>query len=222
MPGAPDAIVLDEHCVAYRKDNPADERGVRGGWPRAHVLRNGGKPTPAAPPSPISSCSMRAPPISLLRRRASRMAVDRVPRHCRSPGGRERPPGPDHPQRRTAQGLRQEDSRCLECPPRGRPRGVRRAAAAAAADEVKVVWVNPQDEGEVGRGRARRRHLRGPGAAWREMRGDRGRPPAGQCRPDAAHARGRVRLGSAGDGLLWPFAAARVRARRRQPARLDT
>ena len=177
MPGAPDAIVLDEHCVAYRRDNPALRAAFEAAARGRSELRNGGKPTPAAPPSPMSSCSTPARPILWLRRRATRAGRDPLSRHRRSPGGRERPPGPDRPQEGLHKDSGKRISRCLERPPRGRPRGVRRAAAAAAGPEVKVVWVNPQDEGGAGRGRAGRRHLRGPGAARREMRGDRGRRP---------------------------------------------
>ena len=62
VPGAPDAIVFEEHCVVYRRDSPdlraAFEAAARG----AKRLWNGGKQKPAAPPSPMWCCSTPARP----------------------------------------------------------------------------------------------------------------------------------------------------------------
>ncbi len=62
MPGAPDAIVIDDHCVAYRKDNAALRAAFEAAAGQARP-RTGRRPTPTTQASPTSSCRLLARPI---------------------------------------------------------------------------------------------------------------------------------------------------------------
>ena len=148
MPGAPDAIVLDEHCVAYRKDNPAMRAAFEAAAGGRTRVRSGGKSTPTTPPSPTSSCSTRARPISWLRRRASRtgsgpLYLDIADRLAVE-SGRPVLIVPN-------EGLHKDFGKKVLVAWNARREAARAVFDALPllqqADEVKVVWVNPQDEG---------------------------------------------------------------------------
>jgi hypothetical protein len=216
MPGAPDAIVVDAHCVAYRRDNP--------------VMR-------AAFEATARSFSLRAQWLEADADRAS--VADVVLGHARTAdivvAAQSDRSWQSTPYLDVADRLAVESGRPVLIAANGPPRqgfgkrllvawNARREAARAVfdrlpllqrAEEVKAITVRPQEEqgstvavpaGDIC-----------AGAAWRQVR-ERQRRSAGKCGAHIADARHRVWLRPAGDGMLRPFAAARVRARRGQPA----
>ena len=146
MPGAPDAIVLDEHCVAYRKDNPA----MRAAFEAAA----GGS---SAQWREVEADNATVADIVLQHARAADLVV----------AAQSEPDWQWTLYLDIADRLAVESGRpVLIVPNEGVHRdfgkkvlvawNARREAARAVfdalpllqrADEVKVVWVNPQDEG---------------------------------------------------------------------------
>ena len=193
MPGAPDTMVIDEHCKAYRKDNPEMKaafetagraRNVASEWREVDAGEHERRRSRAAA---RARCRSR-------RRRADRYEVARLATtgYRRSPGARERSPGADHSERGTAARRGREGPGCVECAPRGGPRRVRCAAAPAAGKRGESDLGQPAVRGRARPGHSRRGHLHCARAPRRQVRSDPSRAAAHQRRPDPAHARPKI------------------------------
>jgi nucleotide-binding universal stress UspA family protein len=149
MPGAPDAIVLDEHCVAYRKDNPA----MRAAFEAAA----GGS---SAEWREVEADNATVADIVLQHARAADLVVAAqsepdwqwtlyldIADRLAVESGRPVLIVPN-------EGLHKDFGKRILVAWNGRREAARAVFDALPllqrADEVKVAWVNPQDEGAAG------------------------------------------------------------------------